>query len=81
MIDGWNAFGTAPDGARRERVETSPQWKDGIFHNPQPLWNDWWGMTTGLFDKSPDASPSAPLPVVTGDRVAVRDAAGHAACA
>ncbi len=68
IIDGWQAFGTAPAGARAERVQASPQWGDGVFHNPEPLWNDVWGMLTGIFDKSDDASPSTPLPVVVGDR-------------
>jgi L-ascorbate metabolism protein UlaG (beta-lactamase superfamily) len=68
VIDGWTAFGTAPDGAREQRVEASPQWDDGVFHNPQPLWNDVWGMLTGIADASDDASPSTAVPVVTGDR-------------
>jgi L-ascorbate metabolism protein UlaG (beta-lactamase superfamily) len=68
VIDGWIAFGRAPDGAREERVEASPQWREGLFHNPQPLWNDAWGMLTGLREASDDASPSTPVPVVTGDR-------------
>src|SRR5690349_19319232 len=50
IVDGWAAFGTAPAGARAQRVQASPQWGDGIFHNPEPLWNDVWGMLTGYFD-------------------------------
>jgi L-ascorbate metabolism protein UlaG (beta-lactamase superfamily) len=68
VIDGWRAFGRAPSGPREARVQSSPQWGDGVFHNPQPLWNDVWGMVKGLFDKSADASPSTEVPVVTGDR-------------
>jgi len=68
VIDGWTAFGSAPAGAREQRVEASPQWKDGVFHNPQPLWNDVWGMIAGMFDASDDGSPGTPVPVVEGDR-------------
>lgn len=64
IVDGWEAFGHRAEGPRRARMEESAQWKDGTFHNPQPLWNDNWGMITGLFDVSPHASPSEPLPVV-----------------
>ena len=40
VIDGWKAFGHRATGERRARMERSPQWKDGHFENPQPLWND-----------------------------------------
>lgn len=67
-LDGWTAFGRAADGARRARMESSPQFSDGHFHNPQPLWNDAWAMVTGLLDVSPDATPNAPVPVERGDQ-------------
>jgi L-ascorbate metabolism protein UlaG (beta-lactamase superfamily) len=68
LVDGWVAFGKGAEGERRARMHASPQWDDGGFQNPQPLWNDGWGMITGLFSKSDFASPDAPLPVVPGDR-------------
>lgn len=61
------AFGHRAEGARRERMEHSPQWRDGHFENPQPLYNDLWGSLTGMFDASPDTSPSQPIPTVPGD--------------
>ncbi|MFL5353091.1 MBL fold metallo-hydrolase [Archangium sp.] len=61
------AFGHRAEGARRERMEHSPQWQDSHFENPQPLYNDIWGSFTGMFDASPDVSPSEPVPTVPGD--------------
>ena len=59
IVDGWRAFGHRATGARRARMERSPQWKDGHFENPQPLVNDAWGAVTAMFHASPDASPAA----------------------
>ena len=41
--DAWTAFGDHARGDRRARMEKSPQWQDGAFENPQPLFNDFWG--------------------------------------
>ncbi len=62
-IAGWRAFGRRADGARRARMERSPQWRDGRFVNPEPLRNDAWGSVAGLFRMSPHTSPDGPLPV------------------
>jgi L-ascorbate metabolism protein UlaG (beta-lactamase superfamily) len=67
LIDGCTAFGDRAEGPRRARMEASPEWKDGKFHNPQPLWNDGKAMMRGLFHASPQRRPSGALPVVTGD--------------
>ncbi|ATB50338.1 MBL fold metallo-hydrolase [Corallococcus macrosporus] len=70
-IEAWPALGTAADGARRARMERSPQWKDGHFDNPQPLRNDAWGSIASLFRPSPDVSPApGALPSVSLDRSA-----------
>ncbi len=45
-------------------MSASPQWRDGRFHNPQPLWNNTVGALTSLFRRSPHARPKEPLPVV-----------------
>lgn len=66
-VDGWTAFGTRAEGARRERMERSAQWQDGAFENPQPLYNDTWGMITGLLSKSDQSAPADPIPVVELD--------------
>src|SRR5262245_38705054 len=62
VIDGCTAFGHRAVGARRARMERSPQWKDGRFVNPQPLWTDNWGAFMSMFHASADASPQKPPP-------------------
>lgn len=63
----WPALGHRPDGARRARMERSPEWKDGKFHDPQPLVNDAWGSVVAMFHADPHASPDGPLPFVAVD--------------
>ena len=63
VADGWEAFGRSASGPRLVRMERSTQFRDGQFHNAEPLWNDGWGMVTGLFDKSAYAAPTDPIPV------------------
>ncbi len=67
LIAGWEAIGTAPTGARLRAMQASPQWADGVFHNPQPLWNDEWGMVTEGLSPQSHRVPEAPLPVVPVD--------------
>ena len=62
-VDGWTAFGASATGERRERMQASPQWRDGQFVNPEPLWNDVWGSIVGVGSASPDGRPTEPLPV------------------
>ncbi|WP_243381989.1 MBL fold metallo-hydrolase [Geothrix alkalitolerans] len=45
-------------------MNQSPQWRDGRFRNPQPLWNDTWGALSAMVRRDPNANPQAPLPVV-----------------
>ncbi len=68
IADGWRAFGQGPAGDRLARMQASPQWEDGVFVNPQSMWNDIWGSLLGFAQVSPVAEPSAPLPVISGDR-------------
>ena len=63
VIAGWRAFGHGAEGARRERIERSPQWQGDHFENPQPLVNDTWRMLTGLFAASPHTSPDDAVPI------------------
>lgn len=67
IVQGWTAFGQAPQGERLARMQQSPQWSDGTFDNPQPLWNDTWGMLTEALDSSAHASPVEPIPVIEVD--------------
>jgi L-ascorbate metabolism protein UlaG (beta-lactamase superfamily) len=59
-------------------MERSPQWNNGTFVNPEPLYNDTWGMITGLFSVSEHATPATRLPIVRGgaDRFADPPASG-----
>jgi L-ascorbate metabolism protein UlaG (beta-lactamase superfamily) len=56
---GWSAFGQRSSGARRARMERSPQWKGGAFENPQPLRNQVWGSIAAMFKVSPVVQPAA----------------------
>lgn len=64
VVQGWDAFGKAPAGSREARMEASPQWDDGVFENPQPLWNDMLGSITAAFDPEPHGSPERTPPYV-----------------
>ncbi|MEM6996331.1 MAG: MBL fold metallo-hydrolase [Myxococcota bacterium] len=67
IVDGWAAFGTSPTGAALARVEASPQFHDGVFVNPQPLYNDFVGSITGLLGAPEFTAPADPVPVVATD--------------
>lgn len=78
LVQGWAAFGKAPADERLARMQRSPQWSDGTFENPQPLWNDPWGMLGEAMSSSPHASPDEPPPVVEvdGERFATPPGSG-----
>lgn len=61
LSTGFTAFGQAAAGARLARMQRSPQWKDGRFHNPQPLVNDVLGSLSAALHASPHASPAEQL--------------------
>ncbi len=65
VAQGWRSFGSAPEGARLERVQGSAQWNGDAFENPQPLYNDAWGMLAGMFSRQQPAEPEAPVAVET----------------
>jgi L-ascorbate metabolism protein UlaG (beta-lactamase superfamily) len=67
LVSGWEAIGYAPKGERLQAMQASPQWNDGVFENPQPLWNDPVGMLTNFLEPEPNLSPSEPVPVETVD--------------
>ena len=67
LADAWTAMGTAATGARRALMQASPQYDDGRFANPQPLWNDILGSIWGFANGSPYASPAAPPPIEAVD--------------
>ncbi|MEM6957817.1 MAG: MBL fold metallo-hydrolase [Myxococcota bacterium] len=59
----WEPIGHMAEGERLERMKASPQWGEGVFENPAPLWNDTWGMLTGASRKTDDGEPRVALPV------------------
>jgi L-ascorbate metabolism protein UlaG (beta-lactamase superfamily) len=67
VVDGWQAFGKAADGERAQRMQRSPQFGDTGFENPQALYNDVWGMLSGIFDASPNSTPLQTIPTLAGD--------------
>ena len=56
-IDGCRATGARAKGARLERMQHSPAWKDGHFVNPQPIQNHMVRAMKEMFQASPYASP------------------------
>ena len=67
LIQGWEAIGYAPTGERLAAMKASPQWSDGVFENPEPLWNDPLGMFTEFLAPQPNVAPDEPLPVESVD--------------
>jgi L-ascorbate metabolism protein UlaG (beta-lactamase superfamily) len=59
-----------------QRFAASPQWHDGKFRNPQPLWNDLLGGLGSLFRADPNAAPGTPVPVYTPSAPELLDPAG-----
>jgi len=72
LSQSWRAMGKSAEGARRERMERSPQWHDGHFENPQVIVNDIWGMLAAMRHTSADGSPHVALPVVKIDPKSLR---------
>lgn len=72
LVMAYPALGTAAEGARRVRMEHSPQWRDGQFVNPEPIINDTWAMLRELSDASPNASPVAAIREVHVSKDALR---------
>jgi L-ascorbate metabolism protein UlaG (beta-lactamase superfamily) len=66
-LAGCQSFGERADGQRLARMAQSPEWRDGEFHNPQPMWNDMARAFSHGFSGVPDNEPSGPVPVVHTD--------------
>ncbi len=74
---GCAAFGSEADGARLARMQRSPRFRDGVFHNPQPLYNDasLGKLASRVLDGSDHGAPADPardIAVVRGDGSAFR---------
>lgn len=57
-------------------MQRSPQWHQGRFRNPQPLWNDFLGALWSILRRDPHSTPRRGLPVLHPTR---EDLAAHAA--
>ena len=65
LVQGWTAFGKHAVGARLRRMQHSPHYRDGHFVNPQPLYNDYGGMLSGMWHKSDHVNPDRPVDVAS----------------
>lgn len=65
-VDAWIPVGKAPEGERLARMRKSPQFKNGKFKNPRPLYNDIVGAVTVFANKTSDASPKTRIKPVSG---------------
>jgi L-ascorbate metabolism protein UlaG (beta-lactamase superfamily) len=63
LAEAWNGLGRRPDAARRQRMARSPQWRDGRFHNPQPIWSNYAKAIAAGLRSSPHARPAQSVPV------------------
>jgi len=63
IASGWRSFGKRPSGARRARLERSPNWKNGSFVNPEPMQNAYLRAALEVMSKSRFSSPDGPVPV------------------
>lgn len=61
----WVPMGKGPTGARAQRMADSSNSDDGVFLNPQPMYNDYWGSLTSMFEMSDHVVPDGPVPVAT----------------
>ena len=69
---GCAGFGATPDGERLARMQASPQWGQGEFVNPQPLWNNlnYTTLYASIDNRSAYGAPEdveKDIPVVHGD--------------
>ena len=74
IADGWAGLGRRPDAARRRRMERSPQWRDGRFHNPQPIWNNFLKAIGAAAKPSPHARPPGLLTTAKVDPASLQAA-------
>jgi L-ascorbate metabolism protein UlaG (beta-lactamase superfamily) len=67
LTDAWKALGTRATGARRARMERSPEWSRGQFVNPQPIVNDLGKSLHATLHAGPYVVPLHPVPTVIPD--------------
>ena len=60
-----------PNGPGGRRMDQSPQWSQGRFRSPQPLWNNLPAALASLLLRDPDSRPRSPVPVLRPTRAAL----------
>jgi L-ascorbate metabolism protein UlaG (beta-lactamase superfamily) len=65
LASGWRAFGKRPSGARKARMERSPNWRHGRFENAEPMRSDYFRAALDVVNKSAFTSPDVPVAVET----------------
>ncbi|MGH1342334.1 MAG: MBL fold metallo-hydrolase [Nannocystales bacterium] len=63
------SLGAAPSGDRLARMQASSQWSQGIFVNPQPLWNSTTLTMNEMMRRPSHAVPQGPVAVEEVDAV------------
>lgn len=63
LLGAWGLLAWSNSTQEGIRMQGSPQWRQGRFHNPQALWNDYVGALTSVLKADPNAVPKTPIPV------------------
>ena len=63
-LTAWPNLGATPKGDRLVRDQASPQWHDGRFANPLPMFIQLKGGILQLFESQPGEEPTASVPTV-----------------
>lgn len=63
-ISAWPNIGTLPDATQTARDAKSPEWRDGKFENPLPMYTNVRGGILQIFKSAPGEEPDAPVPTV-----------------
>lgn len=58
LIQAWEGLGSRSTGARLLRMQRSPEWRDGVFVNPEPIVNVGSEMFGAMLHWSEDAAPN-----------------------
>lgn len=74
-VAGCQSLGQRPGAERLVRIQQSPEWRDGSFVNPQPMWTDMRDALLHTFAGGPEADPGVAVPVVATDPAALAVAA------
>jgi L-ascorbate metabolism protein UlaG (beta-lactamase superfamily) len=75
-VQAWPSLGASPEGARKARMEASPEWQGDRFVNAQAMWTDFGQSMVRLLSPSPHTEPEGPLPVVTDTALRLRSPPG-----